>query len=280
MRIDKYLAETYPNFSRRQIQKLVNEGKVVVGGRRVESDFNYSTDMVLKFDMPVSAPSRTQAESLTLKVVSENENFMVIDKPSGLVVHPGSGNASGTVVNALLAYLGKKESSNERIGIVHRLDKDTSGLLLLAKNERTESELKQLFRDRQVRKEYLALVSGRMAQPAGEINRPLGRLPKGGLRFVAGSSGKYAQTRYFTEKAYDADHTLLRVLPTTGRTHQIRVHLKSIGHPVVGDSLYGGEQSDRLFLHATGLFFKLNGVGYEFESPLPSELRKVLGRLK
>ena len=279
MRIDKYLASSYPSFSRRQIQKLIDDGKVLVAGWKVEPDFDYTEGTPLEIDWPESELPKTMAEDLTLPIVYENGDFLVIDKPAGLVVHPGSGHTSGTVVNALLQHLGKKESRDERFGVVHRLDKDTSGLLLLAKIEKTERDLKQLFKDHQVTKEYLALVSGEMSQPAGEINKPLGRHPRGGLRFEVGGGGKQAVTRYFTEKVYPA-HTLLRVVPVTGRTHQIRVHLRSVGHPVVGDNLYGGEEASRLFLHAARLLLRLNGRDYKFESPLPKELEKMLERWK
>jgi 23S rRNA pseudouridine1911/1915/1917 synthase len=274
-RIDKYLATSYPNFSRRQVQKLINEGKVRVNGVRVDPDFDFIEGMRLEVDWPRESAEGVVAEDLPLQVVVENSDFLVIDKPAGLVVHPGSGHSSGTVVNALLGHLDIEESRDARFGIVHRLDKDTSGLLLVAKNDETALKLKQLFRDREVQKEYLVLVSGRLPQPAGEINKPIGRHPRGGLRFAVGGGGKQAMTRYFTEKVYPK-HTLLRVVPVTGRTHQIRVHLKSVGHPVVGDGLYGGEKLGRLFLHAARLSFRLKGIEYLFESALPEDLQRTL----
>lgn len=279
MRIDRYLAQEYPNFSRRQIQELVKAGKVLVAGQRVDPDFDFEAGMDLKVDLPEQRFVKTVAEDLPLKIIFENGDFLVIDKPAGLVVHPGAGHKSGTVVNGLLSHLGRKASDDERIGIVHRLDKDTSGLLLLAKNEKTEEALKREFANRGVKKEYLSLVRGKVEPAAGEVNKAIGRKVGGGLKFTIGAGGRQALTRYFTERNYH-DYTLLRVLPVTGRTHQIRVHLKSIGHPVVGDTLYGGEKSDRLFLHASKLSFRLNGRDYNFECPLPEELQKVMQRFR
>ena len=279
MRIDKYLVQEYPRYSRRQVQKLITGGKVQVFGKTVDPDFDYEPGMGLEVELPQEESTSVQAQDIGLTSVFENDDFLVVDKPAGLVVHPGAGHKAGTVVNALLFHLGKKESSNERLGIVHRLDKDTSGLLILAKNEKTENELKRLFADREVKKEYLALVSGRVEPSAGEIDRPLGRKAGGGLKFTIGAGGRSALTRYFTQKTYPK-HTLLRVLPFTGRTHQIRVHLKSIGHPVVGDTMYGGEKAKRLFLHATRLSFRLNGRDYNFDCPLPNDLKNILQRLR
>lgn len=278
MRIDKYLSEKYPQFSRNQLQKYIETGLVKVDGKDVDVDFNYEEGLDLWFSPPELQEKRTLAEDLPLKIIYEDENLIVIDKPTGLVVHPGAGHSSGTVVNALLGHLGKEDSSDERFGIVHRLDKDTSGLMVLAKNEKIERKLKNAFRDREVHKEYLALVAGHFESPAGEINRPLGRHHGGGLRFSVGASGRQAVTRYFTEKVYPS-HTLLRVVPVTGRTHQIRVHLKSTGHPVVGDTLYGGEPANRLFLHAGVLSFRLDGREYKYESALPKDLQEILQRI-
>jgi 23S rRNA pseudouridine1911/1915/1917 synthase len=275
MRIDKYLAGFYPQFSRKKLQTLIGAGLVEINGKKIDPDFDFHEGMSLSVSFPKDETSPTLAEDLPLKVVYENDDFLVIDKPVGLVVHPGSGHSSGTVVNALLGYLGKASTDDERFGIVHRLDKDTSGLMVLAKNKETTEKLKKVFHDREVHKEYLALVRGHLAAPAGEINRPLGRNSRGGLRFSVGVIGKQAITRYFSEKVYPK-HTLLRIVPITGRTHQIRVHLKSVGHPIVGDSLYGGEEEKRLFLHAVLLSFRLDGRDYKYESALPKHLKNFL----
>lgn len=279
MRLDQFLAQKHPEISRHFIKELILSGKVRVNGQFAKPSYPVKETDQLNVEIPNKLPSpNLVAEDIPLKIVFENENFIVIDKPAGLVVHPAAGHRQGTLVNALLHHLGERFSEvgeRSRPGLVHRLDKDTSGLLIVAKTEPTRVSLVQAFKDRNVHKEYLALISGTLAEPAGEINKPIGRDDRNRLKFAISDKGKEATTRYFTEKVLP-NHTLLRVLPLTGRTHQIRVHLASIGHPIVGDKLYGGEEADRLFLHATKLQFILKGKEWAFESSLPEDLTKIL----
>lgn len=281
MRLDLYLAQTYPNVSRHYLKELILGGKVLVNGKFVKPSYPIKEADKLEVTIPPKPESHLEGENLPLKIVYEDDDLIVIDKEAGLVVHPAAGHRSGTLVNALLGYLGGKFAEvgdRSRPGLVHRLDKDTSGLLVVAKNEPTRLALVKAFKARTVSKEYLALVSGHLPEPAGEINSPIGRDPRNRLKFKVSSSGKEAVTRYLTEKVLPS-HTLLRLLPVTGRTHQLRVHLASIGYPIVGDKLYGREEAPRLFLHATKLLFKLKGEERAFESPLPEDLEKILQKL-
>lgn len=282
MRLDKYLAQLYPSVSRHYLKQLIVKGLVLVNRQAAKPSYRVKDSDVVKATVPPKESSHLTAEKIDLPIVFEDGDILVIDKPSGLVVHPAAGHRSGTLVNGLLGYLGSKiEDVGERTrpGLVHRLDKETSGLLVVAKNEETRLDLVRAFSGRLVHKEYLALVTGRMKEPAGEINLAIGRDPKNRIRFAATRLGKPAQTRYFTETELPRQ-TLLRVKPITGRTHQIRVHLAALGHPVVGDKLYGGEEAPRLFLHATKLSFRLKGVERVFDSPLPPDLEKILKGVK
>jgi len=280
MRLDKFVADQYPDLSRHFIKKLIQEGSIRVNEILREPDYQVGSSDSLQVDLPDISQAAEVGEDISLPIVHEDENIVVIDKPFGMVVHPARGHESGTLVNGLAYYFKKTGTplSLPRVGIAHRLDKDTSGLILIAKNESTLGKLQNLFRDHRVEKEYLALVKGRPDEVAGEIARPIGRDPKHRLKFSVRLDGKEAITRFFTEKKFK-DHTLLRLIPVTGRTHQLRVHLSSMGHPIVGDSIYGGEHSDRLFLHATKLSFKLDGKRRIFDSSLPDDLKGILKSL-
>lgn len=278
MRLDKYLAQLYPSVSRHYLKDLIKKGLVLVNRQLEKPSYQVKATDNVTATVPPKESTHLTPEKIDLPIAFEDDDILVIDKPSGLVVHPAAGHRTGTLVNAVLGYLGSKIASvgdRARPGLVHRLDKETSGLLVVAKNEETRLDLVRAFSGRQVHKEYLALVAGRMSEPAGEINSPIGRDPRSRIRFTVTDRGKQAQTRYFTEKELPT-HTLLRVVPVTGRTHQIRVHLASLRHPVVGDKLYGGEEAPRLFLHATKLSFRLKGVERVFNSPLPPDLVSIL----
>jgi 23S rRNA pseudouridine1911/1915/1917 synthase len=281
MRLDRHIANLYPQVSRHRVKELIKSREILVNGQPQEPDYEVSEGDDVTVNLPPKPPSTLSPEKIPLKIIYEDEDIIVLDKPSGLVVHPAAGHRSGTLVNALLHHLGKKFAQvgdSGRAGLVHRLDKDTSGLLVVAKNEETRLKLSSLFKNRRVHKEYLALVSGRLEEPAGEINLPIGRDPRNRLKFAVNPRGKEAVTRYFTEKVFPA-HTLLRLIPTTGRTHQLRVHLAHLGYPIVGDTLYGGPPAPRLFLHATNLSFILKGKERSFASPLPESLEEYLKKL-
>ena len=276
MRLDQYLAQIHPEVSRHYLKELIEAGKILVNGQPTEPSYRLNESDELTVNIPPKPGSRVTPEKLPLKIIYEDQDILVIDKPAGQVTHPAVGHRSGTLVNAVLGHVNLTGVGEEtRPGLVHRLDKDTSGLIVIAKNEETRLELVKAFKNRTIHKEYLALVSGHLDEPAGEINQPIDRDKRNRLKFTVSQSGKPAVTRYFTEASYP-NHTLLRVEPLTGRTHQIRVHLAHLHHPIVGDRLYGGEAAPRLFLHAAKLSFRLKSEERTFTSDLPKDLKMLL----
>jgi len=279
MRLDKFLAEKHTEVSRSRIQKAIKDGKVLVNNHKViDPDFQVSeADSIIipefKDDLIAS--------NLELKIVFENQDCAVIDKPAGLVVHPGAGNTKDTMANALITlYPGiEKVGEPHRPGIVHRLDEDTSGLILIAKNQKSLEYFKKLFLDRKVEKEYLALVHGIPAKKHEMIDVPLEKQPLKQKMKVG--AGKEAQTEYWVCEGA-GQFALLRVKLHTGRTHQIRAHLAYIKHPIVGDTVYGLKKDilDRQFLHAYKLKFQLlDGTWMELFSKLPPDLVETLRKV-
>lgn len=280
-RLDKFLASA-ANVSRGKVQKAIKQGLVLVN-QKIIIEPDYKISVGDQIELPEFGSEELKPSDLELKIVFENEDVAVIDKPAGIVVHPGAGNTEDTLANALLTkYPGiEKVGEPHRPGIVHRLDENTSGLILIAKNPISYEYLKKLFLDRKVDKEYLALVHGVPQKTHGVIDLPIQRVPlkqkmKIGL-------GKPAQTEYWV-LADSGQYSLLRVKLHTGRTHQIRVHLSHIGHPIVGDALYGGKQDSnilsRQFLHAYKLKFQLpDGAWMELFSNLPQDLTETLKKV-
>ncbi|MCS7260219.1 MAG: RluA family pseudouridine synthase [Anaerolineae bacterium] len=284
-RLDRYLARVIPYLSRSRIQQLIRASLVTVNGRPTKPGMLTEMGMQVTLYLPPS-PSATPlvAQPFPLDIVYEDEALLVISKPAGLVVHPGAGHLDGTLVNALLAYcptLATGES--DRPGIVHRLDRDTSGLLIIAKTEGALEHLRAQFKQRRVQKTYLALVHGRPPAPQGVIEAPVGRDPQHRQRMTVLPGGRIARTAY-QQLALLGDYTLLRINPETGRTHQIRVHLAWLGIPVAGDRIYGRRREQvpmpRQFLHAWQLTFEHpSGVPLSLKAPLPADLRVVLDAL-
>lgn len=289
-RLDKFLVELLQEFSRSRIQGLIADGFVDVNGhaakkagQTLESGFNVTVRI------PPSAPTDLIAENIPLDIVFENDDLIVVNKPAGMVVHPAAGHASGTLVNAILGYEPNIEGigGEERPGVVHRLDKETSGLILLAKNERAHRWLQDQFRLRKVEKTYLALVDGKPPTPSGRIETYIGRDPshRKQMAIVSESRGREAISEYKTVESF-ANHTLLEFHPLTGRTHQIRLHCAFLGCPIVGDEVYGRKKPtveiDRHFLHAYRLKIVLPGKKESrfFEAALPAELEQVLVSLR
>jgi 23S rRNA pseudouridine1911/1915/1917 synthase len=289
-RLDKFLVEQLPEFSRSRIQGLITAGLVDVNeqaakkaGQTLESGFNVTVRI------PPTAPTGLIAEEIPLDVLFENEDLLVVNKPAGMVVHPAAGHASGTLVNAVLGYDPEMEGigGEERPGLVHRLDKETSGLILLAKNERAHRWLQDQFRLRKVEKIYLALVDGKPPTPTGRVEAYIGRDPshRKKMAIVSESRGREAISEYKTIESFP-NHTLLEFHPLTGRTHQIRLHCEFLGCPIVGDEIYGRKKSTipvgRHFLHAYRLKIVLPGEKQprSFEAPLPAELEDVLTTLR
>ena len=288
-RLDQALPQLEPDLSRSYGQQLIGEGRVLVNDRPAKSSARLKAGDTVAIDIPPPAPVAIAPEAIPLTVVYEDADVLVIDKPAGLVVHPAPGHASGTLVNALLAHTTDLSLHGDiRPGIVHRLDKDTSGLLVVAKNDAAHAALVRQHQARTMRKEYLALVLGTPNPATGLIDAPIGRHPRERKQMAVIPDGRSARTRYTIERAY-GHLTLLRARLETGRTHQIRVHCAFIGHPILGDPVYGRPAAReakalgllRQFLHAARLGFHLpsSGAWHEFESPLPPDLAAVQARL-
>jgi 23S rRNA pseudouridine1911/1915/1917 synthase len=289
-RLDKFLVESLPQFSRSRLQGLIKDGLVLINGVPATKNgvMLESGDQVL-VNIPPTQASEWKAEDIPLDIVFENENLMVVNKPAGMVVHPAAGHSSGTLVHAALAHAPEMEGigGEQRPGIVHRLDKNTSGLILLAKNDQTHRWLVHRFKERKVEKTYLALVDGKPPTPTGRVETPIGRSPndRKKMAVVPSSRGREAVTEYRTLESFP-EHSLLEVHPITGRTHQIRIHLSFLECPVAGDVVYGRRhptvQLKRHFLHAARLSILLPGetAPRSFEAPLPPDLESVLEDLR
>jgi 23S rRNA pseudouridine1911/1915/1917 synthase len=283
IRLDKYLTQVLPQFSRAYLQKLIVQGSILVNGQRAKANQRLINVDKITVELP-PLPVHPLAEPIPLTIIYEDEDILVIDKPAGLTVHPAPGHPSHTLVNALLAHCPSLAMSNEamRPGIVHRLDKDTSGLIVIAKNDSVREYLSAQFKNRTVIKGYLVLIKGRLHPEQGIIEASIGRDPHNRQRMAIVEKGKEASTQYKVRKYLD-DYTLVEVTPLTGRTHQIRVHLSAIGYPVVGDSLYGTKSAhlNRQFIHAYLLGFCLPSTKQyqEFIAPLPIDLEQTLEHL-
>ncbi len=279
-RIDRVLAQAFANLSRTRIKALIQKGCLTSGGRTVtETSLGVKPEDLLVLRVPPPAEPALAAEDIPLVIIHEDDHLLVIDKPAGLVVHPGAGHASGTLVHALLSHCGDSLSGiggEARPGIVHRLDKDTSGLMVVAKTDDAHIRLSAELSARRIAREYLALVRGRMLPPAGEITGAIGRDARHRKRMAVREGGKPALTRYRTHRNWGRSATLLRCSLATGRTHQIRVHTASKGHPVLGDTLYGGRSARmaRQALHAATLGFHHPATGdyLEYRSELPPDI--------
>jgi 23S rRNA pseudouridine1911/1915/1917 synthase len=286
-RLDKVVSTRVQDLSREVAKRLIKSGEVTVNDRPSRPSYRVQVDDEIVVRLPVELPEPVLPEAIPLDVIYEDDAFLVVNKPAGMVVHPALGHPSGTLVNALLAHSPQVAQAGgpDRAGIVHRLDKDTSGLILVAKDEATRVALQRQFKRRQIAKTYLALVEDQVQPREGIIDAPIGRDKRQRKQMAVVRSGRPAQTMYRVVE-YLADHTLLEVRPHTGRTHQVRVHLAWMGYPVVGDTTYGYRRQrllqDRHFLHATRLRFSHPSTGEEvtFEAPLPPQLAAVLEQLR
>lgn len=289
-RLDHFLVACLPGYSRSRLQGLIKDGLVWIndvparkGGQMLDGA------LVIKVLIPPSEPSTLQPESLPLDVVYEDQDVLIINKPAGMVVHPAAGHAHGTLVHAALAHAPEMEGirGEVRPGVVHRLDKNTSGLILLAKNDAAHRWLQEQFRARKVEKVYLTLVDGQPPTPKGRIEAPIGRSAsdRKQMAVVATQKGRAAVSEYYTLENFPA-HTYLEVHPITGRTHQIRLHMHFLGCPVAGDTVYGRKTSsipvNRHFLHAARITIRLpqSAEPRTFTAPLPPELEAVLDQLR
>jgi 23S rRNA pseudouridine1911/1915/1917 synthase len=294
-RLDHFLVGSMPRFSRSQLQNMIKNGLVEVNGVLARK-----SGMVLEggekvhLQLPPSPPEKWIPEEIPLDIVFENEDILVVNKPAGMVVHPAAGNFTGTLVHAALAHAPEIErmgietpGGERRPGVVHRLDKNTSGLILLAKNDQAHRYLMNRFKDRKVEKVYLALVDGAPPTPNGRIETPIGRSSanRKKMAVTSPSRGREAVTEYKTLESFP-NHTFLEIRPITGRTHQIRIHLDFLGCPISGDTVYGRQKPtlpiERHFLHAARLTISLPGEDkpHRFEAPLPPDLLEVLENLR
>ena len=282
-RLDAWLASQVAELSRARIQALIKEGRVTCEGVPIKSNGKPKAGQVIEVIVPAAVPAEPVPENIPLDILYEDSDCLVINKPAGLVVHPAPGHASGTLVNALLYHCKDLGGVGgvERPGIVHRLDKDTSGLMVVAKNDAAMAGFVRLFQTGGITKEYLALVHGVPPKPSGTVSTLIGRHPAQRKKMaVVARNGKQAVTHYAVEKRL-GDITLVRCRIETGRTHQIRVHMQSLGCPVVGDTVYGRTAADnrlphapaRQMLHATHLVFAhpVTGAAMDFTAPPPAD---------
>jgi 23S rRNA pseudouridine1911/1915/1917 synthase len=280
-RLDKFVGERSPELSRTHAQRLIAAGLVTVNGRPARASLRLEAGDEIDITVPPEPASQLTPEAIPLKILYEDADLLVVDKPAGLAVHPAPGHPGHTLVNAVLAYLPSLAQADDRLrpGIVHRLDKDTSGVILVAKNRVAQANLAAQFKARAVAKAYLVLVKGKLEPPSGAIEAAIGRDPRHRKQMAVVSRGREARTTYRVVK-YVGGYSLLEIEPETGRTHQIRVHLAAIGFPVVGDATYGvpSPHLARQFLHASKIGFRLPSTGewVEFEAPLPEDLERAL----
>ena len=290
IRLDKFLASELEDYSRSYIQKIIIAGGVSIDGIPVHKNAEkVSPGMEVEVIIPEAEDSDLQGEDIPLDIIFENDDLIAVNKQAGMVVHPALGHPTGTLVQAVLGYAPEIEGVGgvKRPGLVHRLDQDTSGVILLAKNDRTHQFLQDQFRERQVDKEYLTLVDGRPPTPNGRVEVAIGRDPKYRQRMAPAleRDGREAISEYFTLAEFPK-HTYMRVEIMTGRTHQIRVHLNFLGCPVVGDTVYGRNKPsipvERHFLHAFRLSILIPGEEQKhcFEAPLAVELEGILNQLR
>ncbi|MFN2109606.1 MAG: RluA family pseudouridine synthase [Anaerolineae bacterium] len=290
-RIDTFIAEVLPDLSRTAVQRLIDAGTVTVNGAAPRSSYKVRRGDTVVVHIPPAQPVALSPEALPLDILYEDADILVVNKAAGMVVHPGAGNYSGTLVNALLAHCDDLHGigGELRPGIVHRLDKDTSGVMVVAKNDHAIHALQRQFKRREVRKIYIALVIGNIEQAEGVIEAPIGRHRVHRKRMAVVANGKPARTRWRVRGRYCDAHnriyTLLNVRLLTGRTHQIRVHFAWLGYPLVGDAVYGPAHSPlpapRQFLHARTLTFQHPRTEDKmtFSAPLPDDLATFLASL-
>jgi 23S rRNA pseudouridine1911/1915/1917 synthase len=289
-RLDKFLVQCLPDLSRARLQGLIKDGNVQINGQVItKTGFQVEAGNDIQIMIPAPVPSELIAEDIPLDIIFDNSDLVIVNKPAGMVVHPGAGHFSGTLVHAALGAIPDLVgiSGEERPGIVHRLDKETSGLIIMAKNEKALHWLQDQFKTRKVKKVYLALVDGKPPTPVGRVEAEIARDPshRKQMATVSDGHGRPAVTEYKTLEQFP-HHTLIEAHPLTGRTHQIRLHLAFLGCPIVGDKVYGKKaptiELNRHFLHAAKISFIFPGEkeARTFEAPLPPELLRVLDQLR
>lgn len=290
LRLDRFVSAGIPDLSRTYLQTLVEDGLVLVDGVPRRAAFKMTPGQVVTVSLPETESVEVLPEDIPLAIVFEDDDILVIDKPAGMVVHPAPGHPRGTLINAVLYHApGMTIAGTNRPGIVHRLDKETSGVMIVAKTDRAHNSLVQQWQERTVEKEYVALVAGRIEEEEASIDAPIGRDTANRMRMAAVRTGRAARTSFTVAERF-AETTLLDVAIETGRTHQIRVHLAMIGFPVVGDTLYGSSKAARAaskvgirrqFLHASRLGIEtIDGRRRIFTAPLAPDLQGALDALR
>ena len=283
-RLDKACSEIFSDYSRSQIKQLLDGGNITVNGKTEKAKYKVKSGDVIRLEEPETKTLKLRPENIPLDIVYEDDDVIVINKPQGMVVHPAPGHDEHTLVNALLYHCPLSTINGTfRPGIVHRIDKDTSGLLMVAKNDKAHRSLAKQLKDKTNIREYVALVHGRIAEDEGTINAPIGRSLKDRKKQAVVKDGRNAVTHFEVLKRY-RDYTFVKCILETGRTHQIRVHMKYIGHPLVGDPLYGPKKTIKgngQFLHAGKLGFvhPTTGKLLIFEAPLPKIFQECLEKL-
>ena len=286
-RLDSYLAEELEGISRSYLQKLIGEGLILVNQKTVKSNYKVKTGDSLLVQIPEAAPVDIQPEAMDLDIVYEDSDLLIVNKPVGLVVHPAHGHYSGTLVNGLLAHCTDLSGINGKMrpGIVHRIDKDTSGLLMIAKNDMAHQHLAAQLKEHSIKRAYYALVQGVISEPAGLVDAPIGRHETDRKKMaVTFKNSKEARTHYYVKERF-AKNSFIECRLETGRTHQIRVHMAYLGHPLVGDPLYGTRKNNldlpgqALHAYALGFVHPRTGEELYFEAPLPEHFQSVLKTL-
>ena len=288
-RIDVYIAEYKEELSRSRVQKLIENGLVTVNGKAVKSNYKLRKGDILEVEIPDPEPLEIEAEDIPLDIIYEDKDVVIVNKPQGMVVHPAPGHYSETLVNALM-YHCKDDLSGingqMRPGIVHRIDKDTSGVLMIAKSDAAHNSLAQQLAVHSITRKYYAVVCGNIKEDSGTVDKPIGRSPKDRKKMAVVQGGRRAVTHYRVLERFGGKYTLIEAQLETGRTHQIRVHMASLGHPLLGDTVYGSEKQpfklQGQVLHAKVLGFNhpSDGRYVEFESPLPEYFEKLLIKLR
>ena len=286
-RLDAFLKEAIDDASRTFLQGLIAQGNVLVNEKPAKANYKVKENDRIFIAIPDPVDVEIKPQAMDLEIVYEDKDVLVVNKPVGLVVHPAHGHYDDTLVNGLLAHCRDLSGINGvmRPGIVHRIDKDTSGLLMVAKNDFAHNSLAKQLKEHSVERGYIALVQGVIAEPAGLVDAPIGRHPLERKKMAVNLNGKEARTHYYVKERFEK-YTLIECRLETGRTHQIRVHLSYIGHPLVGDELYGsrknnlGFQGQALHAYLLGFTHPLSGERLHFEAPLPEEFQKELARLR
>lgn len=293
-RLDSFLSEKIEGYSRTYMQKLIDEGHCKVNGKDTKANYKLRLEDQVEAVIPDPVPLEVEPEDIALDIVHEDDDIIIINKPQGMVVHPAHGNYSGTVVNALLEHCKNLSDYNSltgingvmRPGIVHRIDKDTSGIIVIAKNNETHLSLSEQLKEHSINRKYIALLEGRLKNDSGVVETLIGRNPKDRKQMaVVSVNGKRAVTHYRVLERFE-NNTLIEAVLETGRTHQIRVHMAYLGHPVVGDTVYGYKkqrfETNGQLLHARvlGFIHPTRKEYVEFEAPLPDYFEKILRTLR